>query len=70
MQKVLSKFEESNKQQKVENEAHAAIIRRYDEVLCDKVSKHSLEEVTCSLGRKLKHFQNLLDDFKTMTSKT
>ena len=42
MRTNIDSFRESNEQFSREFNAHLAIIRRYDEVLSDKASKHSL----------------------------
>ena len=45
IENILKKFKESNNLQKAQNEDQIAIITRYDEVISDKVSKHSLQEI-------------------------
>ena len=60
MKSSIEKFSTENKDFSAEFQAHLAIIRRYDEVISDKASKHSIYQAETRLNEQ---FKPMMKDF-------
>ena len=62
MKSSIEKFSQENKEFHSEFHHHLAIIRRYDEVISDKASKHSIYQVENRLNEQYKPMMKDFDD--------
>lgn len=54
VRKQIQQFEARNKEHDRAIEMNTTVIRRYDEVICEKVNKLALLELETNLGKDLK----------------